>query len=142
MRRYFQILPAIALLLALGVLLAACGATNGGREARGGSGSGGGFVSEQAAQRVEVVADPEGLLKWTQDDYRATAGDVTFVVKNPSPSRHNFVVEGNGVKATSPTFGTGEQTYTLKGLQPGEYLIVCTVPGHREAGMVAKLIVS
>ena len=33
-------------------------------------------------------------------------------------------------------------TYVIKGLPPGEYLIVCNYPGHRAAGMIAKLIVT
>ncbi len=32
--------------------------------------------------------------------------------------------------------------YTLKGLRAGEYQIVCDDPGHRQAGMVAKLTVA
>lgn len=130
MRRYGRIIPALALLLALGVALAACGEQ-----------PAGGFVEGEAAQKVEVEADPNGLLKWTRAEYRATAGDVSFVVKNPSPSRHNFVVKGNGVNATSAVFGRGARTYTLKGLPPGDYQIICTLPGHREAGMVARLSV-
>jgi uncharacterized cupredoxin-like copper-binding protein len=63
------------------------------------------------------------------------------VVKNPSTVAHNFVVEGNGIKVVSKTIGAKKsQNFTLKGLAPGEYLIVCTLPGHREAGMVAKLV--
>ena len=134
-RKGSRVLPLVALLLPLSLALAACGT------ARGGQAGAGGFVSEQVEQRVEVVADPNGLLRWTRQQYEAAAGDVTFVVQNPSPSRHNFVVEGNGVNAYSPAFGTGTQTYTLKGLAPGQYRIVCTLPGHRESGMVATLIV-
>ncbi len=134
-RKGLRVLPIVALLLTLGLAVVACGT------ARGSQAGGGGFVAEPVEQRVEVVADPKGLLRWTQQQYEATAGDVTFVVQNPSPSRHNFVVEGNGVNAYSPAFGTGTQTYTLKGLAPGQYQIVCTLPGHRESGMVAKLIV-
>lgn len=130
----------LGLLLALSLAVVACGATRGSQAGAGGEG-GGGFVSEQVAQKVEVVADPDGLLRWTQERYEALAGDVTFVVQNPSPSQHNFVVEGSGVNAKSPNFGTGTKTYTLKGLKPGEYRIVCTLPGHRESGMVATLVV-
>jgi hypothetical protein len=111
-RKGLRLLPSVALLLTLGLAVVACG------PARGSQAGGGGFVGEQAEQRVEVVADPKGLLRWTRQQYEAAAGDVTFVVQNPSPSRHNFVVEGNGIRVQSPAFGTGTHTYTLKGLAP------------------------
>lgn len=100
------------------------------------------FTSEPAAQQVQVAADATGLLKWDKPSYEAKAGDVTFVVANPSMLTHNFVVEGPGVRAQSATFAAKTtNSFTLKGLQPGEYLLVCTFAGHREAGMVARLTV-
>lgn len=100
------------------------------------------FATEPAAQKIVVDADPGGALKWTKDTYEAQAGDVTFVVNNKSMMPHNFAVEGPGVKAQGANFGANTTTtYTLKGLKPGEYLIVCNFPGHRASGMVSKLIV-
>lgn len=142
MRMVIQLLPAFAMLIALNFGLVACGTAPGGQAAAEGKHNGPtGFASEQVAQQVEVAADPGGQLKWTQSVYEARAGDVTFVVKNKSKSRHNFVVRGNGVRVTSPTFGAGTHAFTLRSLQPGEYQIVCTVAGHEAAGMVAKLVV-
>ena len=67
---------------------------------------------------------------------------MTFVVANPGPVPHNFVVEGDGLRVESPAFkANSTNNYTLSGLAPGEYQIVCTLPGHREAGMVAQLTV-
>jgi uncharacterized cupredoxin-like copper-binding protein len=100
------------------------------------------FTAEAATQQVRVAADPTGLLKWVKASYEAKAGDVTFVVANESMLTHNFVVEGPGVRAQSATFGAKTtNSFTLKGLQSGEYLIVCTFAGHSEAGMVARLTV-
>ena len=95
-----------------------------------------------AAQQVLVAADPTGALKWDRAVYEAQAGDVTFVVSNKSSSPHNFAVEGPNMKAQGPNFGANTTTtYTLRGLKPGEYQIICNYPGHRAAGMVTKLIV-
>ena len=99
-----------------------------------------GFSSGQAAQTVEVRVDPSGRLAWERAEYTAVAGDVTFVVSNPARLAHEFAIEGPGVNAQSPVFESGTTNrYTLQGLQPGVYRIVCTVPGHREAGMTAVL---
>lgn len=120
--------------------LAACGT---GTSGAGDNGKQGGFASGTAAQRIEVSAAPDGTLRWDRAEYRAQAGDVTFAVRNPSPIAHRFGVEGNGVVADSPNIAAGKSgDYTLKGLRAGEYQIVCNYPGHRIAGMVAKLIVS
>ena len=94
------------------------------------------FSSETVAQQIAVAADASGALKWDRASYEATAGDVTFVVANPSPVMHNFRVEGPGVQAQSPILAAKTtQSFTIKGLPPGEYTIVCTFAGHREAGI-------
>jgi len=100
------------------------------------------FSGEAAAQQIPIAADPTGALKWDRTTYEAQAGDVTFVVTNKSSSAHNFAVEGGNVKAQGPNFGANTTTtYTLKGLKPGTYQIICNFPGHKAAGMVATLIV-
>jgi plastocyanin len=100
------------------------------------------FTSETVAQQVQVGVRADNPLKWDQPIYTAQVGDVSFVVTNSSAMPHNFAIEGNGIKVQSKDFGANaKNTFTLKGLPAGEYTIVCNVPGHREAGMVAKLIV-
>ena len=122
-----------SMLIALGVALAACGGDDGG---------GTGFSTEVVAHKVAVAADPTGALRWDKATYEATAGDITFVVTNPSVIEHNFGIKGgpDRLNVVSKNFkGRSENTFTLKDLKPGEYQIVCTVPGHN--AMVAKLIV-
>lgn len=100
------------------------------------------FSTTTYEQQIPVAADPKGGLRWDKQEYEAKAGAVTFVVRNDSTVRHNFVIEGNGVNIVSPTFGARTvQFYSLPNLATGEYRIVCTLPGHREGGMIATLIV-
>ena len=121
------VLAGLPLLVAL---LAGCG---------GGPATDIGFSSEPAAQQVEVAATDK--VTWAPNRLEATAGDVTFVVRNPTSLQHNFVVEGNGVKAVSRTFKPNATvTLTLKDLKPGTYRYVCTVAGH-EATMFGTLMV-
>src|SRR3990170_708141 len=65
-------------------------------------------------------------FKWAPKDVSVAAGDATFNVVNKGTVEHNFVVEDPKGKVN---------------LKAGKYAIVCTVPGHREAGMVATLTV-
>lgn len=152
-----QLPMALAVALILGMIAFAAirtmpsGGTGGAAAAQtGATGAAGGtgaapitaFSSEPVAQQILVAADPTGALKWDRTTYEAQAGDVTFVVANKSASTHNFAVEGGNVKAQSKNFGANTtNSYTLKGLAPGEYLLVCNFPGHRAGGMVSKLIV-
>lgn len=98
------------------------------------------FLAEMVAQQVVVAADRRGSLLWDRAEYTATAGDVSFVVQNPSPVVHQFGVEGNGVNYQSGNLAPGPTTtFTIKGLPAGDYLIVCNYANHKEAGMVATL---
>lgn len=141
----------IALLLSIftfGSIVARSGGEGGGGAAGGdvpnGQYGGSRFWSEVTAQQVTVVADPSGALRWDKAEYTAKSGDVTFVVQNPSPVQHQFGVEGNGIKYESGNISGGNTTtnLTIKGLPPGEYMIVCNFIGHKEGGMVAKLTVT
>lgn len=145
MSRILRYLPAFALIGIL-VFAVACGSDANAGSSGASSSSAGSTVTKfadgTADQKINVSADPTGAFKWTAQSYTAKAGDVTFVVKNPSVVVHNFGIEGPGVNAHSANINAnGTLNATLKGLKPGEYTIVCTVAGHREGGMVAKLIV-
>jgi uncharacterized cupredoxin-like copper-binding protein len=68
-------------------------------------------------------------------------GDVIFVVKNGGEIEHNFVVEDQAQKrrAVIPIIDPDQTLEAKATLQPGTYTIYCSLPGHRDAGMVATL---
>lgn len=70
-------------------------------------------------------------------------GKVTFVVKNAGKIQHDLAVQGPGVSASSktPLISPGGTAKLTVSLAAGTYTLYCTVPGHRAAGMVAKLVV-
>lgn len=51
---------------------------------------------------------------------------------------HSFVISEFDVNERLPS---GDKTFEFTPTKAGEFDITCTVPGHKEAGMVAKLIV-
>ncbi len=82
-------------------------------------------------------------FKWTPKEITVAAGDVTFNVANKGTVEHNFVIEdakGKVVKEVD-SVQPGKTLQVKVNLKAGKYSIVCTVPGHREAGMVATLTV-
>jgi plastocyanin len=94
-------------------------------------------------QKIALEADPAGQLTYSQTTLKAKAGTVTIEFMNTSPVEHNVTVEqGNkNVLGATPTFTGGKRSLTLK-LSAGTYTFFCSVPGHRQAGMEGKLVVS
>lgn len=142
MRRWSLLL---ALLLAFGLAVAACGgdddeeadepaAEETTAETTGETTGGGGGTT------LELAADPGGALSFDQTELTASAGEVTITLTNEAQIPHNVAVEGNGVDEVSETVMGGETSLTLT-LEPGEYTFYCAVPGHREGGMEGTLIV-
>src|SRR3954452_14732007 len=72
---------------------------------------------------------------------QAKAGQVTIQAKNPQPTGHNIAVEGNGVDQKGQVVQGGATSKISVNLKPGNYTFFCSVPGHREGGMVGKLTV-
>jgi plastocyanin len=122
-------LPAVFVLLALALGLAACG--GGGDE---GEPSGGGTT-------LELAADPGGAFSFDKKTLEAPAGTITIHLTNDASIPHDIAVEGNGVDEASDTVTNGETSLTVD-LEPGTYTFYCSVPGHRAGGMEGTLTVS
>ena len=92
--------------------------------------------------QVELAANPSGALAYEQSSLDAKATEVTIDFTNEASVAHNVRVEdadGNDLGGTE-IFAQGEESATLD-LESGEYTFFCSVPGHREAGMVGTLTV-
>lgn len=113
----------ITVLLVTLLLLTAC---------TGGVGQGGSPPPAGATISVtetEFKLDPKTLA--------ANPGKVTFRVRNAGAVEHNFIVEKTAIKIESIQPG---ETKTASGdLKAGQYKVLCDLPGHAEAGMVATL---
>jgi uncharacterized cupredoxin-like copper-binding protein len=129
---FFFILAA----LVLSSMLSACGSQ--------------GSLAVSTTQNVEM-----GEFMFTPSEMAVPVGkEVTLNLKNNGSIEHDFVVLKKGVVAVLPfdadaqkgdilfeaRLGSGKsQIYTFTLPEVGNYEIVCSVPGHLEAGMKARL---
>ena len=89
----------------------------------------------QTAAAVTVKAT-EVEYKITLSTHKVHHGTVTFVVKNAGKIGHNLTVQGGKHTATIAPGATAKLTVTLA---KGSHTLYCSVPGHRQLGMVTKL---
>ena len=61
---------------------------------------------------------------------------VTFSVQNAGKIAHNLTIQGGKHTANIAPGKSAKLTVTLK---KGAYTLYCSVPGHRQLGMVTKL---
>jgi plastocyanin len=96
--------------------------------------------SEASGQTVPVT---ESEFKITVPAEKLAPGEFTFEVRNAGKIQHDLVVSGSGVKGTAktPLINAGQSGKLTVTLAAGTYTLYCSVPGHRAAGMVAKLTV-
>jgi Cu+-exporting ATPase len=90
------------------------------------------------AERLDVTAHE---LAFTPADLRVEAGRVVVLsFRNADPTFHDWEVQGlANVDAGARPGQTSTIRFTID--QPGTYVIVCTVPGHADAGMTGTLVV-
>jgi len=91
-----------------------------------------------ASQRVAVAA---GNLRFQPADVRVRAGQWVIVeFTNADPVVHDWMVEGiPNVDVAARPGQTARLRFVLD--TPGTYRILCSIPGHAEAGMVGSLVV-
>lgn len=117
-----------ALLLVTMMLVAACG----------GGGQQGGTPPPPAQGTTVSVTETE--FKFDPKALTAKAGNVTFQIKNAGSVEHNFIIEGTDI--TVEGIQPGETKSASTDLKAGSYKVLCTIPGHQEAGMTGTLTVS
>ena len=145
MKSKHAIIALVVLVFAL--LLAACGGASDGKDASGGN-------SFEVSVKDELTFQPNALT--------VKAGDeVTITFKNTGTVPHSFAILKKGV-LPEDVVGAGEEaghemlvmemhelaagessteTFTAPS-EPGDYMFICTVPGHAQAGMVGALTVT
>ena len=104
----------------------------------------GGGESEVAPAASASLAVSLADFALNPDRLSAPAGtELTISVTNDGHAPHTFAVDtGAGVRET-PQLGPGAAaTLVVPPLEPGEYRIFCSVPGHEDLGMVGSLKVS
>ncbi len=121
--------------LAGALLLAACG---GG----GGSGADAGYGAASGSGTSATIVGLDSM-KFNPENITVKAGaPVKITFKNAGMLPHDLITEGGTQNAKLVNLGAGkEQSGTFMASKPGTYAIVCVQPGHKEAGMVGKIIV-
>jgi len=98
-------------------------------------------VAEAEGGEVDIPADPQGALAYLFGSAKAKDGQLTLASKNDSSIDHNIAIEGGGVDKLGPVVKNGGVSEVSFDAKPGEYTYYCSVPGHREGGMLGKLTV-
>jgi plastocyanin len=68
-------------------------------------------------------------------------GPYTFVLDNQGSMTHDLVVEGPGVEAAASPAGSGQTSEVTVELEAGEYILWCSIGGHRAQGMEVTITV-
>ena len=82
-------------------------------------------------------------IGWTQKELTVPVGG-TIDMYNSGVLEHNFAIEGynDANPVDLPTGGQHVMWTVPSDLAPGTYTYYCTVPGHREAGMVGTITIT
>ena len=94
-----------------------------------------------------AVSTPNNTLTYTtkamrfgQTELRVQAGqEITLQLENYDMYPHSFDIDELGLHVEMPA--NNQVTTQFTAPKPGTYTIYCSVPGHKEAGMIATLIV-
>jgi uncharacterized cupredoxin-like copper-binding protein len=102
------------------------------------------FGVEKSEAKAETTAGvtvnvQEKEYKITLSTATVKAGTVTFDVRNVGKIPHNLTLPGGQHTQNIQPGRDQKLTATLK---KGSYTLYCSIPGHRQLGMVAKLTVT
>jgi uncharacterized cupredoxin-like copper-binding protein len=91
-------------------------------------------------QVVETVETEYRIQLPSKTSHVLVGGVYTFHVVNKGKAPHNLTIEGPGVKnAHTKNLAPGESADLSVQLRTGTYDLYCSIPGHKQLGMDAKL---
>lgn len=91
-------------------------------------------------QEVKIVTTE---MHFSPDVVQAKAGQkIKFVIDNKGKVEHEFVSDDIAFHEVEVEPGESKFVEVTMPAEPGEYKFYCEAKGHKEAGMVGKIVVS
>lgn len=142
---WLAVVTVLALLgVALGVIALVVANGDGGGSAAP-AGGGGAAATEATVSASEFAFDPSDIPL-------AAGSEVSVTLDNGGAVEHNFTVLKAGETITAESefnedmvlgavdnTAAGESNSTTLTLEPGDYQVICTIPGHFDAGMAGTI---
>jgi uncharacterized cupredoxin-like copper-binding protein len=109
-----------------------------------------GHAAEPAAKKPAAqVGGSLAHLAISETDFKihlpatkVAPGTVDVQVTNDGKTTHNLVIKGPGVDKSTKNLDVGAQGSLQVQLKAGTYELYCSIPGHKQLGMDAKLQVA
>lgn len=101
------------------------------------TGSGTGTSSEGDGAEAAIALDV-AISGFVPDELEAHEGEIALTLENLDAFPHDFTIDELGVKLVVEANASVTGSFTAT---PGVYEFYCSVPGHKEAGMVGTLTV-
>lgn len=103
----------------------------------------GGCGGSAAASGTVVTVTAGDTMRYNPDTITVKPGEaVTIAFHNAATIPHDLIVQGGDKSVRLVNVGPGkEQRGTFLASKPGTYEFYCNQPGHKEAGMVGKIVV-
>lgn len=94
-----------------------------------------------APKAKTIVLEGPNELKFVPDSATGAVGqELKITLKNTGALEHNFVWDESGEEVIATKAGE-EKSISRTFDTAGEYGFHCSVPGHKEAGMVGKIVI-
>jgi plastocyanin len=104
------------------------------------AGTSAGGVSAEALAKLPALATLPNRFGFDRTELRAKVGEtVALRLENQDTNAHSFDIDEFTVHTLLPAGATSLALFTAS--TPGTYTFYCSIPGHREAGMVGTLVV-
>ena len=97
----------------------------------------------EAAQEPAIEIGGTDTMKFDPETITVKAGEsVTIAFRNKGVIVHDYISNGatRNVKLAN-VLGGREARGVFQATKPGTYAVICQQPGHKEAGMVGKIVV-
>jgi plastocyanin len=108
-----------------------------------------GCGGEESSEETEAAAGPAQTVEIRETEFALgpatvtldSAGTYIFRAVNDGSIEHALELEGNGVEEETETIGAGESAELTVELREGTYELYCPISGHKEQGMVGRVVV-
>lgn len=98
------------------------------------------LTQQQKSQAQKEITVSGTEFSFNPSSITLKAGEaVKLTFKNAGTISHNFVVEGTKIRTR--TISPGSTSIEFTAPKTGKYTFYCSVPGHRERGMLGSLTV-